>query len=518
MRTDASGGFEHAGAQALAAHLHQAEGRDAADLDAGAIVLQRLLHRLLDLTDVRSVLHVDEVDDDEAGHVAQAQLAGDLVRGLEVGRGRGLLDVVLAGGAARVDVDRDQRLGRVDDQIAARLELHDRLVHCRQLILDPEALEERNRVHVGPDLLRVARHEQLHIFARRAIAVLALDDHLVDLAGVDVADGALHEVRIFVDQRWCLGLQRVLTDAVPEPREIVEVALDLDLGTREARGADDAAHGLGQLHLGHDRLQPLAIGDVRDLPRDAATVRGVGHQHAVAAGERQIGGERRALVAALFLDDLHQQHLTAADNVLDLVATAQILATAAQRLDMIALAVAAGRARARGPGGLAILMRMILGSVEILGAAIGVEALDRGRVDVVRSVLVMIVVVVMILLGQRERFLGLLAEQGVTILLGDLVIVGVDFREGQEAVAVAAELDEGSLERRLHTRHLGEIDVALELLPLGRFEIEFLDPVTLGDRDPGLFRVARVDEHAHRHYMVSGRAGRRVGLAGAPIA
>jgi hypothetical protein len=49
-----------------------------------------------------------------------------------------------------------------------------------------------------------------------------------------------------------------------------------------------------------------------------------GHQHAIAAGEAQIGGERRALVAALFLDDLDQQHLTAADHVLDLVAAAQI--------------------------------------------------------------------------------------------------------------------------------------------------------------------------------------------------
>ena len=45
---------------------------------------------------LESVLHVDEVDDDEAGHVAQAQLAGDLVRRLEVGVERGLLDTVLA--------------------------------------------------------------------------------------------------------------------------------------------------------------------------------------------------------------------------------------------------------------------------------------------------------------------------------------------------------------------------------------------------------------------------------------
>src|SRR5690606_14198674 len=49
MRAGARRGFEHAGAQALAAHLHQAEARDAADLDARTVVLQRLLHRALDL-------------------------------------------------------------------------------------------------------------------------------------------------------------------------------------------------------------------------------------------------------------------------------------------------------------------------------------------------------------------------------------------------------------------------------------------------------------------------------------
>src|SRR5690606_23827378 len=128
VRARARRRLEHAGAEPLAAHLHQPEARDAADLDTGAVVLERVLHRLLDLTDVRSVLHVDEVDDDQAGHVAQAQLAGDLARGLEVGVERGLLDAVLLGRTARVDVDRNQRLGRIDDQVAAALQLHDRVV------------------------------------------------------------------------------------------------------------------------------------------------------------------------------------------------------------------------------------------------------------------------------------------------------------------------------------------------------------------------------------------------------
>ena len=60
-----------------------------------------------------------------------------------------------------------------------------------------------------------------------------------------------------------------------------------------------------------------------DLAADAAAAGGVGHQHGIAAGQRQIGRQRRALVAALFLDDLHQHHLAALDDFLDLVLAAR---------------------------------------------------------------------------------------------------------------------------------------------------------------------------------------------------
>ena len=49
----------------------------------------------------------------------------------------------------------------------------------------------------------------------------------------------------------------------------------------------------------------------------------LGIKHRIAAGQRQIGRQRRALVAALFLDDLHQHHLAALDDFLDLVLTAR---------------------------------------------------------------------------------------------------------------------------------------------------------------------------------------------------
>ena len=97
-------------------------------------------------------LHVDEVDDDQAADVADAQLAGDLVGRLEVGVERGGLDVAAARGARRVDVDRHQRLGVVDDDAAAGGQLHLVRVGRLDLALDLVAREQRDVVGVELEL------------------------------------------------------------------------------------------------------------------------------------------------------------------------------------------------------------------------------------------------------------------------------------------------------------------------------------------------------------------------------
>ncbi len=76
-------------------------------------------------------------------------------------------------------------------------------------------------------------------------------------------------------------------------------------------------------------------------------------------------------------------------------------------------------------------------------------------------------------------------------------------------MAVAAIIDKRRLQRRFYAGDLGKVDIAFELLVLGRFEVEFLDPVTFDDRDPGLFPVARIDQHTHCHSLFSGEGGQR---------
>jgi hypothetical protein len=84
-------------------------------------------------------------------------------------------------------------------------------------------------------------------------------------------------------------------------------------------------------------------------------------------------------------------------------------------------------------------------------------------------------------------------DQRLAIGDRDLIIVRMDFAEGQKAVAVAAIFDEGGLQRRLYARHLGEIDISTQLLALGSLEIKLFDTIAADHNDPGLFRVGGID-------------------------
>jgi hypothetical protein len=107
--------------------------------------------------------------------------------------------------------------------------------------------------------------------------------------------------------------------------------------------------------------------------------------------------------------------------------------------------------------------------------------------------------VLVLLLGlAMGAFVGL--DQGLTIGDRNLIIVGMDFAEGEEAVAVAAIFDEGRLQRRFHPRDLGEVDIAAQLLALGGLEIKFLDAIAADHDNPGLFRVGSVDQHFVWHF------------------
>jgi len=103
-------------------------------------------------------------------------------------------------------------------------------------------------------------------------------------------------------------------------------------------------------------------------------------------------------------------------------------------------------------------------------------------------------------------FLGL--DQRLPVGDRDLIIVGMDFAEGEEAVAVAAIFDEGGLERGFDPCDLGEVDIPAQLLALCGLEIKLFDPIAADHDDPGLLRVGGIDQHLVGHVLTLGGGGR----------
>ena len=99
----------------------------------------------------------------------------------------------------------------------------------------------------------------------------------------------------------------------------------------------------------------------------------------------------------------------------------------------------------------------------------------------------------------RARLGFLHRQQALTVGDRDLVVVGMDFAEGQEAVPPAAIFNEGGLERGLYADDLGEIDVAFKLLLGGGLDIKVVEPLAVQNHHTGFLRVCGVDKHALRH-------------------
>jgi hypothetical protein len=164
-------------------------------------------------------------------------------------------------------------------------------------------------------------------------------------------------------------------------------------------------------------------------------------------------------------------------------------------------------------GMFAVMHMLVLGEGSRLGrlgmlddlAPDAVAAAAAAGIAMARAAAAMTVLVLFLGLAMGA-LVGL--DQGLTVSDRDLVIVGMDFAEGEEAVAVAAIFDEGRLQRRFYPRDLREVDIAAQLLALGGFEIKFFDAIAADHDDPGLFRVGGIDQHLVGHFGTLGGGGR----------
>ena len=167
-----------------------------------------------------------------------------------------------------------------------------------------DALGQRGRVLV---------REVLHLHERLA----RVDQDPRGLVGRHVAQHALREVQVLVQQRRRRRFARTHGQVAPQLGQVLDVRLHLALGRRLRHRADDEAAGEA---FGQQMLQPLAqrlaLRLVADALRDA-DVRVLRQIDEQAAGEADLRGKARALGADRILDHLHEQRLALVQDLLD---------------------------------------------------------------------------------------------------------------------------------------------------------------------------------------------------------
>ena len=145
--------------------------------------------------------HVDEVNDYQATKVANTQLASDLVGGFEVGVQSSGFDVSALGCAGRVDVDRYERFGVIDDNAATRRQVYVVSKSRLDLRLDLESSEQRDGIDVMFQLLEIVRHCLLDMLVRVLVGRLVVDQDLADLIGQVIAQRTDDRIALAVNQK-----------------------------------------------------------------------------------------------------------------------------------------------------------------------------------------------------------------------------------------------------------------------------------------------------------------------------
>src|SRR5579863_1487088 len=272
------------------------------------------LHYLLA---VFALVHVDEVDDDDSAQVAQPNLPHDFLDGLGIGLDDSVFQAIrFADVFASVDVHRHQRLGLVDDDVAARLRPNLGAKRLFKLTGHIEGVEDGGVARVELDLADQRGLEALHKAQHALIGVLAVDPDGFEAVGQLVAQDALDDIEIVMEQERRGLLLGLVLNVLPQIVEEQHVGGDLVLGAALGRGAGDETAGWSRPLARKNALQAQALLIACNFAGDSHVLER-GHVDHIAAGERDVRSDARALLPQWLLGDLDDDLLPFLEQIAD---------------------------------------------------------------------------------------------------------------------------------------------------------------------------------------------------------
>jgi hypothetical protein len=299
-----------------------------------------------------------------------------------------------------------------------------------------------------------------------------IDENPVDFARKDVANRPDDHVAFLVDVARSRGLLDPADDHLPETHQVRQVARQFLLRPVGAGRAHDEPEPFWRIELAKNVAQPAAGVVVFDLARhaDASQRR---HQHQVPARDTDVGRQRRPLRADSFLNDLHQNLVAAAEDLLD------------RRLDPRSNARTHPLLRGPTPG-----RRGSAG-----GAAVVADLFQVGIIIII-LVVAEIVVARFWLLAPRR---AVRHDLHIGIVPPLAVVLRLDVADVQKPVATHAEVDERGLDARLQVDDLAFVNVADVVVLATPLDVQLFQNSVFADGNPALFRLRDVNQHLLLH-------------------
>src|SRR3990172_5195628 len=272
----------------LAGHLDQAQFREESDVGGRAVGSEALLEFGDHPVPVILPRHVDEVDDDNPPQVPEAHLTGNLARRFQIRLEDGLFEVVFADVAPGVDIDRDQRLGLLDDEIPPRFQPDLGPQGLFDLALDPEGPKDGLLLGVEEEVRAQIGEQRLDKLYTPFILPFVVHHQPRDIAGEEVAEDPKDEIEIPLDQGRRRDRLGPRSDLSPERAEKLQIGGDLIPLPAHPRGSDYDPFGPRSEFL-YDLSEAGSLPLALDLPIDADLLLGW-HVDQIAGGGGGGGG------------------------------------------------------------------------------------------------------------------------------------------------------------------------------------------------------------------------------------
>ncbi len=151
---------------------------------------------------VLTLVHVNEVDDNDAAEVAQPDLAHNFSDCIDVRLNDGVFQARrLSDKLAGVDVDRHQGFRLVDDDVPTALQPYFGFERLVDLVGNAELLEERSVLGIEFHALQHRGLEAAHEAHDPFVFLLGVYPNGAEAGGDLIAQNAFHQIQIVVEQR-----------------------------------------------------------------------------------------------------------------------------------------------------------------------------------------------------------------------------------------------------------------------------------------------------------------------------